>query len=435
MIINTNDDVGSLNVITFRADRREHPYFESIMSLLRGTSSGHIAIKLQFYNEQLFKKYIENNSAIHYNIQTDPKTSRKIFEIYVSFWPKGNWVPWGDFGIMKPYKFDCEQSGNYCPVSYNQKFADYLQPLQKYTKSSLPFFNQLPCSVISLPPTIILHSTRLGMAYGDKQAMIPNQDIIKAAESYTKKYHAWRVSLIAEQNAKIRFNGTAENLAGLARQTTLARIRMSASQKNLKGLISPNEALNDDQFYKKLENFITFGHPERDSITLPLTSSNSDKPGLELEPILAFIKKLANHPELFPYNVFSTNCARLILDLLWQGCKNSSFKTLHREFILPWFIRWFNITITPALIIRYAHRIQNNIIALTTKALDTTNAATDSIEPPVVTTKLKGHNYSQDYTPKTLEFYSGNSSEDDELPTSRSGMFAKIIENVTQNVR
>lgn len=435
-----DNHAGAVEIITFRTIRTEHPYLESLMALLRGTSTGHIAMRITFNSTELFSRYIEHNKNIHYRINTNQSSGKKNYEVYVSFWPDGVWAPWHHSGIMQSYKYDCEQSGNYSPVEYNPKYVEYMQPLQKVIRSSLPGFKSLTPGNITLPPTFILHSSRLGIAFGDKETMIPNQDIVNAAESYMKKYHAWRTAVVAEQNAKILQPDASATLESLNRSTHLSKIRMNVSRKHLKMLMFPNDVLNDNEFQQELEKFITFGYPERDAITLPLVYDNAETVGIELEPILAQINKLALHPKLNPYNVLTNNCANIVMNMLLRGAQNSDNYALKSALILPWLIRWCKITMTPALVLQMAINVQHTlsnlqqkIIAkqyptLEAKMIESHNANKPSVERKNDITALLD-------TSRTLEFSNHSDSDENEMPTTSAEICSKLARNVSEYIR
>jgi hypothetical protein len=433
-----NDSVGSLELITFRTTRYEHPYKNPISALITGLSSGHMAMRLTFTNTEIFNKYINGNSRIPHRSIIEPETNKEYYEVYVSFWPEGNGVPWHERSSLRAYTFDCQQSGMYSPIEYDPDFEGYLNPL---TRNIMGF-------KLTLPPTIVLHTTRLGMAYGDKLVLAPERKIelnpnlivMQAAENYTIKYREWREALVYEQNQINELGENHASIAAIKHLTIRANKRLIASKLKLKRTMFPNVNMNDDEFFSKLEPYITFGYPERDVITLPMIHHGASA-GLELEPMLEYIQHIANNPEDHPYNVFDKNCAHKALEILWHGGQNTNFESLKHEFTMPWYVRCLGVTITPILAMQHAERLQHIFARLnSTDSAQITDEYEDededeAIESTALITTSRFKNNSSSPRNSVLTFYKARSSDEDELPTTRIGICAKLLEDFSQFIR
>lgn len=415
------NNIGTLELITFRTTRDYNPYLTPLTAMAKGLSSGHIALRLNFFDTELFEQYIQNNTKIPHRIKINSITGRPEYEVYVSFWPHGEYATWANSGILQNYKYDCEQSCNYSPLLYDPRFEDYLHPIEKISASPLLVLRKLFTSTIKLPPTIILHSIRLGLAYGDKINLIPNKEVVEEAEKYVARYREWRSAIVLEQNAKFTYEESDTELLPHKRRVKIAMHRMLISQRTLKNLMFPDRKLSNEEFSNELENFVTFGYPERDIISLPLID-HSRGAGLELEPMLKYIADIANNPMKYPYNVFKSNCAKIIMNIIWQGGKESKYKEVSEEFSLPWYVRWLGITLTPILIMQQAEKIQALINSINEKLVDPEQLMINDyalIRPKA----------------KTLKFYNNQREDPDELPTTRVAILAKLLENFSANVR
>ena len=424
------DKVGVLELITFRTTRHHHPYLTPLTAIVQGISGGHIALKLKFYDKELFEQYIEGNDKIPYKILTDQETGEQLYEVYVSFWPHGEYGPWTKSSKLQDYIYDREQSRNYSPVLYNPIFDDYLKPSEKIVASSLPVFRELFKSTIKLPPAIIMHSNRLGLTYGDitdLQNLLPNQSVVAAADNYAIRYSEWKSAIILSQNAKHTLEATDPELLKHNRLVKIAYHRMLISEKSLKDLMFPAQNLSSDEFIDKLEPFVSFGYPEQDTVSLPLCD-HSRNAGLELEPMLAYIAHLANNPTDHPYHVFKTNCAQKIMDILWIGGKDSRYSEIRTEFELPWYVRWFSLTITPSLIMQQGEQLQIKMEELNSKLNYEQLIGNDYA---LIRRKTQPH-FNLEPRAKTMKFYH-NDDDEDELPTTSLAIFAKLIDNFSNS--
>ncbi len=428
------NNLGTVEIITFRATRHEHPYFESILGLIRGTSSGHIALRINFNDQELFNKYIRNNINIPHRIILDPITKKEIYQVYVSFWPDGSWTPWHNDSTLKTYLFDCEQSASYSSIDYDPARAAYFNPLQRVTNSSIPPLKMLGNTVISLPPTIIMHTSRLGAAFGDNNLASSSTSlvVVAAAENFSRKYTAWRTAIVAEQNTKTLFPKNNSMFSSQTKLTSIAKARMLNSQKKLCAAMYPTEQISSDEFINRLDPFVTFGYPERDTVSLPL-SKRGNVTGIELEPMLSYINTIATYSNKFPYHVLGNNCARVIYKILWQGCKYAETKQLQKVLVLPWLMHRFRVTLTPAFAIRHLVKLQKLISDLQEKTkIDSTPSL-----PEVGNAKMQEVSIQNRYLAdrqNTLSFYTQN-KEIDDISTVKIGICARSSDNITQYIR
>jgi hypothetical protein len=429
-----SNDAGTVEIITFRATRSEHPYLESLMALIRGTSTGHIALRLTFHNSDLFKQYIANSDIPH-RIINDKISGKTLYEVYVSFWPAGDWAPWHPTSSLRRYRFDCEQSGTYSPFKYDPEIVARLKlaPIEKFARSNLPFFNYFDHTTINLPPSIILHTTRLKTAYGSNGTVIA-----AAAESFATKYHEWRTALVKEQNAKLINEDAPELLKILKRDVHIAQMRMQISRRELKSLMFPNIEMDDQTFDEKLEPFVTFGFPERDNVVLPVVYNGNKTSGFELQPMLKFINDIASNPGKHPYNVLSNNCAKVIFEILWSGVKNSRFKQLSQQFMLSWLSRWFKLTVTPALLLGLAIKTQEVLTKLRDKQErqleQTHNMQHREVAANNRTAQSKHLVHVADEENGLLQF-SNQDTTQEELPTTSVAIAAKLLNNACSYLR
>ncbi len=270
----------TVEVITFRTTRNDHPYWFPIEALLTGTSVGHIALRFKFNNPTLYDKYIRDVEEI-------PKTINKFGqEVYLSFWPHEQ------HSKLEDHKFDCETSANYSPFEYCASFKKYLNPPRKILRSYLPLFDRLSYSVVTLPPALIIHLTPLKHTYGVRAYNL--------ACLYAKFYDKWRRATVAEQNAEIIYSPTANKMSCFKKYTNTVNTCLIFVRMLLK------------QAAPEFESFVTYGSPEVDKIALPLTDD-------ELERMLDFIRHVAENPNHYPYNIFRTNCAYISLRTLMHG--------------------------------------------------------------------------------------------------------------------
>jgi len=321
-----NGHVGNLELITFRVTRYDYEYIKPISAYLSNLSVGHVALRLNFNSPALYNKYIKGHPNIPHTVNDDE------CEVYFSFWPDVN-GRWSERGVLRSYLFDCEQSASYSPMEYEYK---HLQPIERTT-----FWG-----TVTLPPTIILHTSRLGVAFGTLQN--PNRKIMQAAENFALMYRAWREQIIHAEYEP-------DNPLQQQKIIDLLAI-LNESSYRLKSFMYPAQKMTNAEFMQKLKPFVTIGYPERDCLTLPVVE-NGTYAGLYLEPMLAFIRDLADHPEQHPYNVLDTNCALKTLHILWLGGKDSPHIDMQNEFMLPWYVRW-GATLTPTFVIQLGARIQ-----------------------------------------------------------------------------
>jgi hypothetical protein len=425
-------NLGIVEIITFRATRYEHPYLDSILALLWGSSTGHIALRLTFNDTELYNKYVHNNDKLPHRMYLDPKDHKPVYEVYVSFWPNGSWAPRHHISTLKSYRFDCEQSASYTDFDYDLKMSEYLKPIKRLVVSPFPGLGSLGHSFITLPPSIIVHTSRLGIAFGDKATMTPNVNIIEKAEAYAKCYHAWRGALVNEENLKQYQPNNLDLHTEYAQYTKSLNSRLIKSQNQLCTAMYPNQILTSEEFYTRIEPFVTYGSTERDLVSLPL-SKQGNTPGVEIEPMLSYISTISKNPNNFPYNVLGNNCARIIYEILWQGCKYSKFKQLPKLLLLPWFIRLFRLTITPAFMMRHLANLQTALESLKSENQVKVTPSTSIITERFTKSKV---DLCVELKPKNLIFSKQHSyTEDEDIPTTTLGISSRAFENVTQHLR
>jgi len=271
-------------------------------------------------------------------------------------------MPWTDYSSLEQHKYDCEQSANGSPAEYDQQAISKLQlnPLRRLYNSRFPILSNFLYTPAMLPPSIILHTSRLESAYGTQ--------VREAAEIYARHYSNWRTAVIQQKNQEVMYGPS--GIATLKYEYELAstKILMLVSEEKLLSLMFPNSNLSHPAFMHYLEeNFISFGYPERDTITLPLIRANRRRCadiGLELEPMLRHIRAIADNNDLFPYKLFSLNCAQTTFNILWHGVKSSVDAALLSIFTIPWYLRLLGIPLTPNLILQQAIRAQTHIDTL-----------------------------------------------------------------------
>lgn len=295
----------TVEVITFRTTRSDHPYWFPIEALLKGTSVGHIALRFKFSNHELYNKYIRDV------VEIPKKVTKYGYEVYFSFWPHEQ------HSKLENHQFDCETSANYSPFEYAAKYKQYLDPPHKILKSYLPLFDKLSYSVATLPPALIIHLTPLKHVYGIRA--------FNLACLYAKFYDKWRRATVAEQNVEIVYTITSEKLKQIKKYTNIVNTCLIIVKMILKQAV-PN-----------LEDFLTYGSPEVDKVALPLSDD-------ELERMLDFVRHVAKNPDQYPYNILRTNCAYISLRTLMHGFYDhlSFHHLLHN----------LGITITPTYLIR-----------------------------------------------------------------------------------
>jgi hypothetical protein len=426
--------IGSVELITFRTTRNHHPYIIPLSAIAQGISSGHISLRLKFSDTDLFNQYIKDNNKIPHKIKINAQTGEYEYEVYVSFWPHGEYAPWTESSKLEDYKTDCEISASYSPVEYSPEVVERFQPMQRAVSSSLPVLRELFSSVIQLPPTIILHTSRLGMAFGDQQNLIPNQAVMDAAERFCVRYHDWKAAGVLEHNFKLLHETNANQMAAYKRTTKIALHRLQISQRQLKELMFPGQELSSSEFLDKLEPFVTFGYPERDSILLPI-SNYDDTAGLELEPMLAYIKHIADNPKEHPYHVLRTNCSQIIMDIIWHGGKDCKYHKVREEFQLPWYVRNLGFSLTPSLVMQHVVNIQSIMTEINGKPIDYDKMMSGDYR---LYYQRKTEKY-RELEAKTLQLRFSNKhvaeEDDDELPTTRIAIMCKLLDNVMGNIR
>lgn len=356
-----SNQVGYAEVISFRTTRFDPPYKYPLEGIFKGTSVSHVALKITFNNKELFDTYIAGNPNVHYNNHlVDPSNGAKLYEVYFSFWPQDgiNLVNTG--AELHNYIHDCEQAALGSPMTYNPRFTSYLNPDKRSISTLIPFLSYFFRDEVTLPPSIILHTTRL-------QNLTPQAHLIVAkVEAYSKLYETWCDALLAYQNAKNAWCGSSElQIRQLKLATKKANDQLLASREQLKidikDLMFADQELSDAQFMQELDQFITFGSPGVDSVTLPLVHNfhGNKHFGLEIEPMLQYIKDIADNLESTDYNIASLNCATVVHNALAAGVQTCASKSLKHELTLPWYVRWLSFPVTPAMVMQQAAKAQN----------------------------------------------------------------------------
>ena len=367
------NQTGTVDIVSYRTTRRDPVYKYPIEGAISGTSISHIGMRVVFNNQELFDRYIAGNRNIPYDDKLkDPETSEKLFEVYFSFWPNA-----GSIGIQTtdsklfPYEHDCDDAAMLTPVSYNPGFTRYIRPTRETVSPNFPIINYLFAHTITLPPAIILHSFRFKLALqnalkdrseNDINAIVA--DVERTAEKYSQLYDAWFDATVAQQNASKSIWTSAEKTKLLADKTALADTELKACSKQLKSdirnILFAGQNISDTTFLNAIEQFITFGMPESDSITLPLVlrSQPGKDFGLELDPMLKYIKDIADNPHKYQYNLFSLNCATILLDILDKAAQSCIDKQLRKAFALPWYAYYLPFPVSPAMVMQLAAKAE-----------------------------------------------------------------------------
>lgn len=295
----------TVEVITFRTTRSDHPYWFPIEAMVKGTSVGHIALRFKFNNIELYNKYIRDVATI------PKKVDEHGQEVYFSFWPNGQ------HSKLETHKFDCEISANYSPYEYNERFGEYLKPPTKILKSYLPIFARLSYSTATLPPALIVHITPLQHKYG--------KFVLNLACIYAGLYDRCRKANIMLENAALLLRHETDTIRNCKKYTNLVTICFIIVGMILK------------HFAPDLEKFVTYGNPEADKVVLPLADT-------ELERMLDFVRHVAENPAKYPYNILRINCAYISLRTLMHGfAEHLAFHD---------FLHNLGVTITPTYLIQ-----------------------------------------------------------------------------------
>jgi hypothetical protein len=161
---------------------------------------------------------------------------------------------------------------------------------------------------------------------------------MKNADLYCKYYEEWSDAVIRKNSAKQI--DTKHKLDQVAQDL----------KNDLENFVYPSQNISDHDFMSNLREFISFGMPATDQVTLPLDKC------LDLEAMLKFIKNAADHPHKYKYDLWSNNCATMILNMLKRASSASNNHKLSKIFNIPWYFKLFNIPISPAYVMQRAAR-------------------------------------------------------------------------------
>lgn len=356
-----NELLGYARVLTYLTTRNDEIYKYPAEGVMFGSSVSHIAMQMQFkYTPELESrittlKDLAAKNKIPFLETINPQTKQKSYDLYFSYWPGSSpdgWDPNSKTSRLETYKFDTEQSAKYSPMSMD---ARLVHPDKRLVKSLIPFFSLFMRKTITLPPTITLHTTRLGSEFADKGVKL----VENAAMQYAKSYEAWSDALLAQDNHKtggiwnsLRLLFTGEN-KNYAKDAQDAENKMNEDKTMLKNLLYPGKNMSENEFALKMEPFITYGSPERDQVNLPVFASPKDAdkptPGLKLAPMLDKIIDIASNPEKYPYDVMTNNCANAVNNTLEAGAAGTK---LENSIALPWYMKY--LPLPPALVLQNA---------------------------------------------------------------------------------
>ena len=382
-----HNQIGVAEIIAFRTTRSEFVYKYPLEGLFIGTSVSHIALRLTFNDKALFDQYVANNQAIKYNDNLiDPSTGSRLYEVYFSFWPTTDMALSSLPSQLLTYQHDCEESALRTPMTYSSRFNRYLHPDKKTVSTLIPVLKYFFGHDIQLPPSIILHTSRLKgyleknykkKPLEQKEHML--QIILEATQNYATAYENWCDALLAQQNAASSLFTSNSQLNKLTAITNAAKSVLFSAKQELKldieTLLFPNGNISEASFMAELENFMTFGQPEVDSIYLPLVNKQgfAANLGLDLEPILQQIKNIADHPADFEYNLLNQNCATMIQQLLAKSVQDSNNIRLKSCFKSPWYVRLFKLPVSPAMVMQMSNSALANTEIIQANKLEIVN--------------------------------------------------------------
>jgi hypothetical protein len=366
-----DNQVGTVDAISFRTTRKDPVYKYPIEGALTGTSISHCALRFIFNNKELFDKYIAGNPNIPYDDNLrDPVTGEPLFKVYFSFWPdSANITLQTSNSKLFPYEHDCEDAAMLTPASYKNHLSKVAAPETEVVSPSVPILDYLLQHTIVLPPPIALNKTKLkdtvmaamqGQSQSDVAAKIA--DLLATAEQYSKLYDAMFDAKVAQQNASESIWTTRTQTKKLAENTALATSKLAQCNNkfkaDIKEVLFPGQKISESTFLDAIETFMTIGLPEDESISLPLVlkSSTGKNYGLELEPMLQMIKDIADHPAKYKYNLFYRNCADAMMDVLNKGATSCADRKLKHAFLLPWYSRILGLPVSPAMVMQLSYK-------------------------------------------------------------------------------
>jgi hypothetical protein len=232
----------------------------------------------------------------------------------------------------------------------SQKSAVELQPLKRVATPTLPLLRDQMQSEVHLGPMIMVHYTRVLNTFG--------KDITEVVVDYATLYRQWRELSIKAQNCTEKKDLLASKI--YTEMAEIYQADMRATEQSLKAMMYPNDNLTHSEFMDRLEPYITFGNPERDSFTILIVRNfDPEHPiALELEPMLQYVCEVANNPNVHLYNVLKLNCAAVTYNTLWAGAKNSPHSSLKHYLSLAWYVNMLGVTLTPIMLIQNASRAE-----------------------------------------------------------------------------
>jgi len=346
---------GSITFKSYRTTRHDGDYEYPAKGVFEGGSISHVAYEITLpatlKNRVLFDKFIANNPKIPSSDEDiDPVTGQPLLKVYFSFWPaEEQTLPITVNSKLFSHQHDSWTSALGSPMSYNHKFTTYLSPIKATLAPRIPLLNYLFGYQVTLPPFMIFHE---GMLKGCLQRRLKNSKTpaeleaifnvcLERLNTYADKYGAWFKALVNQQNSSHNLFASKSKLKKLAKLTKDAYDELinytQSLEAELKQSIFPTADMTDEEFVQVLEEFISFGSPEVDNITMPLVED------LDLELLLGFIQKVANNPDKYQYNLWSYSCATVILDMMQFCCKNSNNQALKQTFEYPWYVKWLGM--------------------------------------------------------------------------------------------
>jgi len=366
---------GTIEVMSYRTTRYDSDYEYPIKGVIEGGTVSHIAYEITLpatlKNRVLFDRFLANNPRIPTDDQTvDPVTGEKLLKVYFSFWPaQDQTLPVSTESKLFDHQHDSWISALGSPMSYNHRFTSYLSPVKETLAPRIPLLNYLFGYQVTMPPFLMFHEGLLkgsiNRRFNDSKTEAERTTIFNEAvtkvKAYDAKYDAWFNALVTQQNAGHDLFASQASLDKLAAATDLANKALlkftETLEDELRSTLFPGQDISREDFIEMLEEFISFGCPQVDSITMPLVES------LDLEAILVYIKDHADNPTKYEYNLWSNNCATVILEALQLASKHCANQQLKQCFDYPWFVSLFGAPVSPAMVMKQLSKASDIIEA------------------------------------------------------------------------